>query len=103
MPLRAQSGIYESIPACVPERVDYYNVFKPICPNAFWYRKSRSNGSPPLEYGFLLTLLATTARDQREGHPQVDWACPAGNKPKYTITFCPIAGAKTGSKNVGMS
>lgn len=39
--LGSQSGIYESIPACVPERVDYYNVFKPICPNAFWYRESR--------------------------------------------------------------
>ncbi|GAA5961247.1 hypothetical protein JCM8115_001521 [Rhodotorula mucilaginosa] len=73
------SGIYESIPACVPERVDYYNVFKPICPNAFWY-----------------------PRDQRDGHPQVDWACPAGNKPKYMITFCPIGSAKIGSKNVAI-
>lgn len=46
-------------------------------------------------------LESLTARDQRDGHPQVDWACPAGNKPKYTITFCPIGSAKIGSKNVG--
>ncbi|GAA5877213.1 hypothetical protein JCM3774_000119 [Rhodotorula dairenensis] len=74
------SGIYESIPACVPEHIDFYGLFKPICPNAFWY-----------------------PRDQREGNPQVDWACPAGSKPKYTITFCPREGAKIGSMNVGTS
>ncbi|GAA5988341.1 hypothetical protein JCM10908_002173 [Rhodotorula pacifica] len=71
------SGIYESIPACVPDRVDYYGLFKPICPNAYWY-----------------------PRDQRDGNPQVDWACSATKKPKYTITFCPEEGAKVGSKKL---
>lgn len=36
----AQSGKYSPIPKCVPSGVDYYSVFKPICPSAYWYREA---------------------------------------------------------------
>ncbi|GAA6014267.1 hypothetical protein JCM8202_005217 [Rhodotorula sphaerocarpa] len=63
------SGKYSPIPKCVPSGVDYYSVFKPICPSAYWY-----------------------PRDSRDGNPVVDWACPIKNSPKYVITFCPPGG-----------
>ncbi|POY69908.1 hypothetical protein BMF94_7088 [Rhodotorula taiwanensis] len=86
------SGIYESIPACVPSGVDYYDIFKPVCPSAYWYRRK----------AHLSRTIASTARDQRDGNPQVDWACQAGTNPKYTVTLGPTDGAKVGKTNVAV-
>lgn len=103
-----QSGIYESIPACVPSGVDYYDIFKPVCPSAYSYRepnRSMAGSTRPLtgRKAHLSRTIASTARDQRDGNPQVDWACQAGTNPKYTVTFCPTDGAKVGKTNVGES
>lgn len=62
----AQSGKYSPIPKCVPSGVDYYSVFKPICPSAYWYRETPVLPSfpvPPFQTllvaGPQLAILAT--------------------------------------------
>ncbi|GAA6063453.1 hypothetical protein JCM10212_002536 [Sporobolomyces blumeae] len=60
------SGEYNSVDACKSEEVDFYDVLKPLCQNAYWY-----------PYDF------------QPNTPTVDWACPSAKDAAYEITFCP--------------
>ncbi|GAA5821333.1 hypothetical protein JCM3770_006250 [Rhodotorula araucariae] len=62
------SGKYNDVATCLSAEVDYYDVLKPLCENAYWY---------PF--------------DSRPDSPTVDYACPAAGSPGYKVTFCPSA------------
>ncbi|GAA5948646.1 hypothetical protein JCM3765_004955 [Sporobolomyces pararoseus] len=61
------SGKYNSKEACPSAQVDFYEVMKPYCQNAYWY---------PYDY--------------QDNAPTVDWACPSSKNAAYKITFCPV-------------
>ncbi|GAA5835335.1 hypothetical protein JCM5353_006737 [Sporobolomyces roseus] len=60
------SGKYNSKEACHFGEVDYYQVLKPYCQNAYWY-----------PYDF------------QPNSPTVDWSCPTSKNANYLVTFCP--------------
>ncbi|GAA5902000.1 hypothetical protein JCM6882_000165 [Rhodosporidiobolus microsporus] len=60
------SGKYNALDACISDQVDYYDVLKPLCENAYWY-----------------------PYDSRQGYPTVDFACSSSGDPGYKIEYCP--------------
>ncbi|GAA6056884.1 hypothetical protein NBRC10513_006521 [Rhodotorula toruloides] len=58
------SGAFDTPAKCPKENVQYYEVFKSNCPDAYAYAYDESSGSAL-------------------------WTCPKAKKANYTLTFCP--------------
>ena len=81
------SGKYNSKEACPFNEVDYYDVLKPFCQNAYWYRELSL--LPFIISNEELMFEGSVAYDFQPNSPTVDWSCPTSKNANYRITFCP--------------